>query len=69
MATWKEFDNKNGVLKWRERNDFLINNGEDFVCYSFAPITLNLDVIVGEVEVLTLEEYRRECPVLRYTGD
>ena len=69
MATWKEFDNKGGVLKWKERNDHLINNGEDFVCYSFHPIKINLDVVVGEVELLTLEEYRRECPNLRYIGD
>lgn len=69
MPNWKEFDNKGGVLKWRERNDYLINNGEDFVCYAFHPIQINLDIVVGEVEVLTLEEYKKECPILRYIGD
>ena len=66
MATWKEFDNKGGVLKWKERNDYLINNGEDFVCYSFHPIKINLDVVVGEVEILTWEEYQKECPRVGY---
>lgn len=69
MATWKEFDNKNGVLKWRERNDYIINNGEDFVCYAFHPIKINLDVVVGEFEVLTWEEYQNECPRVGYVCD
>lgn len=69
MATWKEFDNKGGVLKWKEKNDYLINNGEDFVCYAAHPVNINLDVVVGEVEVLTWKEYQRECPNLRYISD
>lgn len=66
MANWKEFDNRNGILKWRERNDTLVNGGEDFVCYAFHPIMINLDVVVGEVEVLTLEEYQNERPRVGY---
>lgn len=69
MENWKLFDNRCGVLKWKERNDTLYNNGEDFVCYSFHPIKINMDVVVGEVEFLTWEEYQRECPSIRYLGE
>lgn len=68
MANWKLFEPKGGILRWREKNDFLINNGEDFVCYSFHPIQINLDAVVGEVEIIGYEDYKRECPNLRYVG-
>lgn len=69
MATWQEYDNKGGVLKWKECNDTLFNNGEDFVCYALYPIKINMDIVVGEVECLTYEEYHEECPYIKYSGD
>ena len=68
MANWKEFDPKGGILRWREVNDSTFNNGEDFVCYSFVPIEINLDIVVGEVEIVSFEDYKKECPSLRYLG-
>ena len=71
MAKWKLFEPRGGILRWRERNDgfanhLLVNHCEDFGCYSFQPIEINLDVVVGEVEVISYEEYKAECPDLRY---
>ena len=69
MANWKLFEPKGGILKWVEKNDYLINNGENFVCYSFIPIEINLDVVVGEVEIISYDEYRKDCPSLRYFSE
>ena len=69
MANWKLLEPKGGILKWVEKNDYLISNGENFVCYSFIPIEINLDVVVGEVEIISYYEYKTECPYLRYFSE
>lgn len=69
MANYQHFDNRGGVLRWKERNDSLVNLGEPFVCYSLHPTEINLDLVDGEVEIISFDEYKRECPELRYSGD
>jgi len=66
MANWQLFEPKGGILRWKEKNDSLTNLGESFVCYSFTPIEINLDIVDGEVEIISFEDYKKECPELRY---